>query len=80
MNPTTLANYLKDLGTLLREDAYAAKKARDNAGDESARQFEGGRLMAYNEVISTMQSQAIAFGLTHDEVGLGGIQTDRDLT
>jgi hypothetical protein len=80
MSDTRLANYLRDLGTLLREDALAVKKARDATSDPLSRQFQSGRLMAYNEVISTIQNQASAFGLEKADVGLQGIDPDRDLT
>lgn len=80
MDEITLKNYLKDLGALVMEDAFAAKHARDEAKDSQTKDFENGRVMAYYEIISTMQNQATAFGLSYTDVGLEGILPDRDLT
>lgn len=68
--------YVSDLSKLLKDYALDAKKARDSTkgGD-----FESGRLLAYNEVISLMQQQARAFGLPLEDVGLAGIDPDNDL-
>ncbi len=35
--------------------------------------------MAYYEVVSLMQNQAISFGLPLEDVGLHGIDPDKDL-
>ena len=68
--------YLLDLGTLLRERAFAAKKDSDeNPGDE----FDLGRLMGYHEVVALMIDQAIAFGMELSELNLEGIDPDQDL-
>jgi hypothetical protein len=40
---------------------------------------ETGRLMACNEIISLMQQQAVAFGLSLEEISLDGIDPDNDL-
>jgi len=72
------ANYLLDVGRELRESAEAAKREADAAaGDDQP--FSLGRSSAYYEVISLMHQQAIAFGLPLAEVGLQGIDPDRDL-
>jgi hypothetical protein len=56
-------DYLYDLGFELKLRALDAKKARDRAGAGTAeRTFQEGRLLAFNEVISVMQQQAV--GLT----------------
>lgn len=59
-------NYLRDLGALVREQAEDAE-ARSDA-------FESGRAMAYYEVTSLMLSQAAAFGLRPEDVGLAGFE------
>jgi hypothetical protein len=41
--------------------------------------FAQGRAMAYYEVVSLMHQQATAFGLPFADVGLQGINPDRDL-
>jgi hypothetical protein len=73
-----LSGYLLDLGHLVREAAVEAKKTRNSAASNS-RDFESGRLMAYNEVVSLMQQQAIAFDLSFKEIGLEDIDPDNDL-
>ncbi len=80
MKPKTEQNnawqyYVSDLGKLLREYAFDAKKERDAKGSE----FELGKLLAYNQVISLMQHQAEVFGLPLEEMGLAGIDPDNDL-
>ena len=65
--------YLLDLGTLLKEYAVAAKRAAESDS------FSLGRLMAYHEVISLMQQQAVAFGLPLERLGLHDIDPERDL-
>ena len=71
-------NYLLDVGRELRETAEAAKREADAAeGDDKP--FARGRSMAFYEVISLMQQQALAFELPLAEVGLDGIDADRDL-
>lgn len=67
--------YVSDLGKLLKERAFDAKKERDAKGGD----FEFGKLLAYNEVISLMQNQAQVFGLPLEEMGLAGIDPDNDL-
>jgi hypothetical protein len=68
----TLALYLRDLG---REIAGLAESA--NPGDDQG--YSHGRRMALYEVISLMQMQAEAFGLTAEDVGLAGIDPNRFL-
>ena len=74
----TCAYYLSDLGKLLKERAQKAKSARDSA-DAASQEFENGHLHAYYAVVSHMQNQALAFGLTFEDVGLDGIDPDKDL-
>ncbi|MFN2629002.1 MAG: hypothetical protein ABR569_10250 [Gaiellaceae bacterium] len=75
---STEANYLRDLGYLLREAALEAKSAAE-AAPAPDRAFQLGRLMAYHEVISLMQQQAHAFELPLARVALEGIDPERDL-
>jgi hypothetical protein len=73
-----LSGYLVDLGSLIRESGIEAKRAFDSAPRDK-RDFEWGKLIAYNEVVSLMQQQAIAFDLSFEEIGLQGIDPDNDL-
>ncbi|MFZ0428955.1 MAG: hypothetical protein WAO20_12630 [Acidobacteriota bacterium] len=70
--------YLMDLGTLLKEAAFEARRVRDSSSGTD-RDFLNGRLMGYYEVISLMLSQCGAFGLPANAINLGGIDPDRDL-
>lgn len=67
----THANYLRDLGSQLRADALEAR-----GGDG---EFARGRAFAYYEVLSLMAQQATAFGLELGDVGLDGLDPERDL-
>lgn len=71
-------NYLLDLGFLIHEDALEARsKAKKFTGEE--RVLALGKNMAYYNVISLMLQQASLFGLTAEEIGLSGIDPDKDL-
>ncbi len=72
------ASYLADLGSLLRDMAFKAKADRDEAEGEERVYLEG-RLMAFVEVISLMQQQAEAFQLQHADLGLEGVDPEREL-
>lgn len=74
----TYARYLLDLGRLLKEEAMQARQRAKGAPDED-KVFQEGRLLAYHEIVSLMQQQAIAFGLPLHSVGLQGIDPDADL-
>jgi len=63
--PKTAQYYLLDLGSLLKQQALAAKTG--TASDGRRDDFEVGRLMAYHEVISLMQEQANTFGFPLEE-------------
>ena len=79
MDTRAAANYLADLGTLLKERAL---EARANAGSEKGNQehqFELGRLTAYYEVLSLMRQQANAFGLDLRDVSLHDFDPDAEL-
>ena len=70
----THANYLRDLGSALRADAVDARRESERGGD-----FERGQAFAFYRVISLMQQQADAFGLSRREVALEGLDPERDL-
>jgi uncharacterized protein (DUF3084 family) len=69
------ANYLRDVGLLLKERALQAQRDRVQAPSE----FEDGRVMAYYEVISLLRNEAETFGLGPDDLQLHDIDPDRDL-
>lgn len=73
------ANYLLDLGGLVRELALQAKQEYQDKRSSEDAQFLLGRLGALHEVVSLMQQQAIAFSLSLKDVSLEGIDPDRDL-
>jgi hypothetical protein len=79
MDKSQYENYLLDLGVLLKEKALEAKEAKDTLSDHEARDYELGRLMAYHEVISLMQQQAIGFGISLDQIGLEDFDPERKL-
>ena len=68
--------YLRDLGILVAEQARQARADRDADPKDS---FALGRLTGWHEIVSLMQQQAEAFGLAVEDVGLGGIDPERDL-
>jgi hypothetical protein len=73
-----LESYLRDLGYFLRQRSIAVKSERAAAaGNEQS--YADGMLMAYNEVISLMQQQALAFGIQLEVLNLAGIDPDKDL-
>jgi hypothetical protein len=74
----THANYLHDLGQLVRKAGEQAKQETASATPED-KIFQQGRLMAYYEVLSLMQHQAEAFDLPLNDLALSGLDPDRDL-
>ena len=77
---TNLAdNYIRDLGYLLRERAFEAKERFHAAEGSDARGFEGGRYMAYYEIISLMLSQAESFNLPPEMIALQNLDPEADL-
>lgn len=79
MTDETAANYLRDLGDLVKRSALNARAKRDSSSTEHDRAFESGRLTAYYEMVSLMQQQAIAFGIELGDVALDDIDPERDL-
>jgi hypothetical protein len=75
----THANYLLDLGYYIREAAEEAKRQATSAPEGADREFQQGRRMAYYEVVSLMQQQALGFDLPLTDLSLEGIDADRDL-
>ena len=54
-------------------------KAGVASATDSDRQFQQGRRMAYYEVLSLMQQQAVAFDLPLHNLSLEGFDADRDV-
>jgi hypothetical protein len=79
VNELRYRNYLRDLASLLREDARDARDQRDARKGQGDYAFYDGKLFAYYEVISTMLLQAKAFGLTPEELNLGEIDPEANL-
>jgi len=79
MDNMTATNYLRDLGLLLRQDAFEAKREAESAIGSPDHDYKAGRLFAYYEVVSLMQQQAKAFGLSLAAVSLEGLNPDSDL-
>jgi hypothetical protein len=74
-------DYLFDLGPLLKERALEARRQREESPRGSPeREFQSGRVMAFNEVISIIQQQAEGFGIPLADLRLEDIVPDRDLT
>ena len=69
----TEANYLHDLGFILRELTLEATQQAAAARGTDAEEWQSGRSMAYWEVISLMQQQAEAFGLPFDQLAIDGL-------
>lgn len=70
--------YLKDLSSFLKGMARDAR-AKFEVASPGDRDFASGRAMAFYEVLSLMQQQAVAFDLPPEVVGLGDIDIDREL-
>lgn len=79
MSSTTHANYLADLGDLLKREALRAKIQASEEVGKSDHQFALGRLMAYYEVVSLMLQQAEAFGIAASDICLQDFDPDREL-
>jgi len=74
-------DYLFDLGFLIKERALGARCQRDGSPRGSREyEFNSGRVLAFNEVISIMQQQAEGLGLPLSDLRLDDIEPDRDLT
>lgn len=73
--------YLHDLGIIIRERAAEAVQERlsSQATSEADGNYDAGRVMAFNEIISIMQQQAEGFQISLEELSLQGIDPDKDL-
>ena len=72
------ANYVRDLGFLLRERLEQARQDAAGASGPS-RQFEAGRYRAYREVLALMLMQADAFELPPTALSLQDLDRNLDL-
>ena len=80
MNQDQCVGYLRDFGLIIKEKALDAKKsANETVVTDGDRGFSLGRLMAFHEVVSLMQQQAGAFGISLAEIGLDDIDPEKDL-
>ena len=60
-------NYLRDLGFEIKELALNAKKRRDTSKGTESEAYNNGYLMGFHRVVSLMQQQADAFGISLDK-------------
>ncbi len=75
MQSNKFSNYLLDLGNIVRDRAIAVSlKFKENGSD-----YNVGELMAWHEIVSTMQSQAELFGIPLADIGLENITPETDL-
>ena len=73
-------HYLYDLGLDVKLRALEAVEERNAEPDDSPeRTFESGRVLAFNEVISIMQQNAVGMDIPLSELQLDDIVPDRDL-
>ena len=75
MEATVFQNYVLDLGTLITQMAIDAKSTKL----QSPNPYQLGRLMAFHEIVSLMQSQAQVFGIPLSAIGLADINPEKDL-
>lgn len=73
-------HYLLATNELLLEFAREAKRQADATRGTDEGNFDAGYLMGFHRVISLLQQQAPAFGLKESDVGLEGIDPNRELT
>ena len=73
-------HYLEDLGEIVKTRALEVKEERTKEPQGSpGYDFQCGRLVAFNEIVSILQQQAEGFGINLDELNLEDIAPDRDL-
>lgn len=77
--PNRYQLFLRDLGSLLHEQALDAKLEKEAAQDGDKGDYALGRLMGYYEVLSLIVSQATAFGIDLAELSISGCDPERDL-
>ena len=73
-----IKGYIYELMTSLKERAIDAKNTLETQEDTDDGYYRG-KLMAYYRVISTMQAQALRFGLDHKTYNLSIINPDLEL-
>jgi hypothetical protein len=78
VNKDSLENYVKEVFSLIKNDAKKAKLESENSKEGDV-EYNSGYLMAYHMVISRMKSQIWVFGLDQTELGLDDIDPERDL-
>jgi len=71
--------YLLDLGRMLKDDAREVAQNYRAASAPDQREFLAGKRLAYYEVITTLQQQAIAFGMPLEALNLADIDPDKEL-
>ena len=67
------ALYLRDLGTLVKEDALEAKEDYLKSKGTDSEEFKSGIFMGYHHFITLMQRQAEAFDIPLKEINLQDI-------
>ena len=72
--------YLSDLGLLIKQAACEAQQKSHLQLEEGDKIFQQGRVMAYVEIISLMQSQAKAFRIPLSDLRLDKFDPVKDLT
>ncbi len=69
--PPKEMNFLRDLATLLIEEAQAAKAdAAKKKKEGQPSDWESGQAFALYRALSLIEQQAIAFGLSKEDIGL----------
>jgi hypothetical protein len=79
---STAENYLRDLGSHLRQMAIDAKReyeAVKGSTDAGEREYRAGYLMAFHRVVSLMQQQAMGFQMPYEAISMALLDADRDL-
>ena len=76
----TFHEYLLATNELLLEFAREAKRQADATRGTEGGNFDAGYLLGFHRVISLLQQQAPAFGLEVSDIGLEGVDPNRDLT
>lgn len=79
MDKDQCENYLFDLCVLLKEKALEAKRVAGASSNSDKLDYELGRLMAYHEMISLLQEQALAFNISLNEIGLADFDPEKEL-
>lgn len=74
MSSDVYKDFIRDLVYLIRETGAEARR-RSAVG---ASDFDAGRAMAYVEILSLMQNQALAFQLPPEDLLLAGFDPETD--